>query len=408
MSAAFNTPERGDSAVNEAKTSDAPQFDLKSLYSDLSATTRGGESNKNNSDQLDFGPTDIYSRISNNSSSDKGFNFEQQGAMDIARRFASFDDENDKGNDFNFDREDAGRLVEVYGDMFNAQQSLQEGDKSEAKDWLGEMRRDLTAFTRGLFSDLDKDCPEKHCPTEESEHGSEPGPESSEHGGEESSQHTEGHGSEQGSEESGEAGENHIDSGSEGYTPNDSMVLLQNDLQELSQAIASGDEKTVQQILARMSRHMALLMRQLGQGDENGQEQGPENPDDGSPRIPGLPGLPGIPRLPGRDQEGINPLNPGRLLDGLPNPGDMLPGLPGLPGLPNPGDILDRLPNPGDLLTGLPELPNPGQIFDGLPKPPSPGDLLNGLPKPPGPSDILNPGRLLDSLPQPGDLFDLF
>lgn len=404
MSAAFNTPDRGDSAVNEAKTSDAPQFDLKSLYSDLSATTRGGESNKNNSDQLDFGPTDIYSRISNNSSSDKGFNLEQKGAMDIAKRFASFDDQNDKDNDFNFDREDAGRLVEVYGDMFNAQQSLQEGDKSEAKDWLGEMRRDLTAFARGLFSDSDnteregqgdqenhdggrhhnderdeqsndngkEDCPEKHCPAEETEHGS---------------------------EESGEAGENHIDSGNEGYTPKDSMVLLQNDLQELSQAIASGDEKNVQQILARMSRHMALLMRQLGQSDENVQEQDPENPADATPRTPGLPG---------RDQEGINPLDPGRLLDGLPNPGDLLPGLPGLPGLPNPGDMLDRLPNPGELLQGMPALPNPSQIFDGLPMPPSPGDLLNGLPKPPSPSDILNPGKLLTSLPKPSDIFDIF
>lgn len=396
MSAVFNTPDRGDSAVNEAKTSDAPQFDLKSLYSDLSATTRGGESNKNNSDQLDFGPTDIYSRISSNSSSAKGFNFEQRGAMDIARRFASFDDENDKGNDFDFDREDAGRLVEVYGDMFNAQQSLQEGDKSEAKDWLGEMRRDLTAFARGLFSDSDKaesegegdhghldgeqhhnnerdeqgssdsgkeDCSEKHCPPEETEHGSE----SSEHGVEETSEHNEGHGSEQGAEERGDAGENYLDLGSEGYTPNDSMVLLQNDLQELSQAIARGDEKTVQQILARMSRHMALLMRQLGQGNENEEEQYPENPEDGTPRIPGLPGIPGF-----------------------------------------PGDIIDGLPNPGDLLPGLPALPNPGQIFDGLPMPPSPGDLLNGLPKPPSPSDILNPGRLLDSLPKPGDIFDLF
>lgn len=412
MSAAFTTPDRGDSSVNEAKTSDAPQFDLRSLYSDMSATTRGGTANKESSAQLDFGPSDIYARINNNESSNNNLNSEQQGAMQIARHFASFDDDkNDRSSDFNFDREDAGRLIEVYGDMFNAQQAIQEGDRSEARDWFGEMRRDLNDFARGLFESEEdqndrghrggdrrqngddkgknEECPEHRCPSDESDHGSEHESEEFEHGSEESEQGNEEseHGSEEGSEEGSEpclehssegegSGDHYIDTGSEGYSPEDSMVLLQNDLEELSEALASGDTKAIQKILARMSRHMSLLMRQLGQGEGAG-EQEPGRPGDSIGADPGLP----------------TPPRPGDILDGLPNPGDVFPGFPALP---NPGDFFPNLPtppDPGEILDGL---PSPGDFFDALPTPPNPHDIFDNLPKPPNPSDLLN------------DIFDIF
>lgn len=423
MSAAFTTPDRGDSSVNEAKTSDTPQFDLRTIYSDMNATARGGSANKESSDQLDFGPSDIYARINNNESSNNSFNFEQQGAMQMARHFASFDDnQDDRNNDLSFDREDAGRLIEVYGDMFNAQQAIQEGDRSEARDWFGEMRRDLNDFARGLFESEEdqndrghrggdrrhdgddegrnEECPEHSCPADETEHGSEHKNEESEHGNEESEHGNEEseHGSEEGSKEGSEpcpehgsegegSGDHYIDTGSEGYSPEDSMVLLQNDLEELSEALASGDTKAIQKILARMSRHMSLLMRQLGQNEEA------ENPGRPGDSIGGDTGLPTPPR-------------PGDILNGIPNPGDVFPGLPALPNPgdffpnlptpPNPGEILDGLPSPGDLFDALPKPPNPGDFFDALPTPPNPGDIFNNLPKPPNPSDLLN------------DIFDIF
>lgn len=383
MSAAFNTPDRGDSAVNEAKTSDAPQFDLKSLYSEISATARGGSAKSESGDQLDFGPSDIYARISNNDRASGNFNFEQESAMEIARRFSSIDDDN-KGasGDFNFDREDAGRLIEVYGDMYNAQNALQEGDKSEAQDWFGEMRRDLADFTRGLFSDSENGAHEgtehghegghgdhgKHERDEESEesskqecHGNECTEDSqSEQGHEEShgeSDHGSGeeteHGSEHGSEHGNESNDSYIGSGSEGYTPQDSMVLLMNDMQELSQALANGDSEAVQKIMARMNRHLALLMRQLAQsGEEEGQGE-EEAPGTNRPVESSTAGGQG------NERDSFNPLNPGDLLGSLPQP-------------------------------------------------PNPQDLLRDLPKPPSPSDLLNPGNLLDKLPSPRDFFDLF
>lgn len=400
MSAAFNTPDRGDSAVNEAKTSDAPQFDLQSLFSDFGATARGGSAKTESGDQLDFGPSDIYARISNSDSSSGNFTFEQQGAMDIARRFSSFDDDKENASDnLNFDREDAGRLIEVYGDMFNAQNSLQEGDKSEAKDWLAEMRRDLADFTRGLFSDSEDgghDGREHghergHERDEESErsdskcHGDECSEESQpEHSSEEGTEHGSESGAEHGSEAGSESSDSYIGSGSDGYTPQDSMVLLMNDMQELSQALARGDSEAIQQIMARMNRHLSLLMRQLGQsGEEEGEEGGQQGGEHGSlnPLTPG-------------DSQGRLPMppNPGDLLSGLPNPGDLFGSLP-------------QPPSPGDLLSGL---PNPGDILGSLPQPPNPQDLLRDLPKPPSPSDLLNPGKLLDKLPTPADIFDLF
>ncbi len=246
-----------------SKTSDAPKFDLQALYSDMSATTRGGTSAPREMGNLiDFGTNDnIYARSSDSqSSSNGGFNPEQQSAMDVARRFASFDDNdnNDHANNINLDREDVGRLVEVYGDMYNMQNSLQEGDKSEAQDWLGEMRRDLASFTRGLFTDSDaeegsrerhghdetesnRDCPEESG-SEEGGHEEQPGEHEDSGHEDQSDEGPEQHGetSEGGDEHypEGESGESHVDSGTEGYTPEDSMVLLQNDMQELTEALA--------------------------------------------------------------------------------------------------------------------------------------------------------------------------
>ncbi len=452
MTAVFNAPDNGDRSVaNEAKTSDAPKFDLQALYSDMSATTRGGLSSQRDiGNQIDFGTNDnIYARSSDSqSSSNGGFNTEQQSAMDVARRFASFDDNdnNDHTNNINIDREDVGRLVEVYGDMYNMQDSLQDGNKAEAQNWLGEMRRDLASFTRGLFTDSDSETREReghhgneerrHCPDEsgskEDEGGHEENPQHHEETTDDGSEHSE-ETSEDGAEhyQECESGEGHVDSGTEGYTPEDSMVLLQNDMQELTEALASGDTEAVQKIMARMNRHMALLMRQLN-GQEGEEETG--EPGGGGQRpiedwFGTGPNLPGIPN-PG-DLFGNVP-NPGDLIGRLPNPGDLIGGLPNpgdlLGGLPNPGDLLGGLPNPGDIFGSLPTppnpqdiwrgvspIPNPGDLLRGLPQPPNPGDLLRGLPQPPNPRDLLgslptppNPGDLLRNLPSPGDLFDIF
>jgi len=446
MSAAFNTPDRGDNAVNETKTSDAPQFDIKSLYSDISATARGGSAKSEPGDQLDFGPSDIYARISNNDRASGNLNFEQESAMEIARRFSSIDNENkNASSDFNFDREDAGRLIEVYGDMYNAQNAIQEGDKSEAKDWLGEMRRDLADFTRGLFSDSEngghegrehgrerghgdhgrhesdqeseesdnQECHGHEC-TDDSQpdHGDEESHGESDHGSGEETEHGSESGSEHGSEEGNESNDSYIGSSSEGYTPQDSMVLLMNDMQELSQALANGDSEAVQQIMARMNRHLALLMRQLSQSGEEGEAGEEQAPGTDRPVDSSTGGGQG------NERDSFNPLNPGDLLGSLPlppSPGDLLNSLPNpgdllgrLPQPPSPGDLLGRLPqppSPGDLLSGLPD---PGDILGRLPQPPNPQDLLSSLPKPPSPSDLLNPGNLLDKLPSPGDIFDLF
>lgn len=426
MTAVFNAPENGDRSVaNEAKTSDAPKFDLQALYSDMSATTRGGLSPQRDiGNQIDFGTNDnIYARSSDSqSSSNDGFNPEQQSAMDVARRFASFDDNdnNDHTNNINIDREDVGRLVEVYGDMYNMQDSLQDGNKAEAQNWLGEMRRDLASFTRGLLTDSDSEDgsrerhgqhendERRHCPDESGsdghggEHEEQPGPHEDSGHEEEGSDGSEGS---EGTSEDGaehyqecESGEGHVDSGTEGYTPEDSMVLLQNDMQELTEALASGDTEAVQKIMARMNRHMAMLMRQL-----NGQESEEET---GTPGGGGQypiedwfgtgPNLPGIP-------------NPGDLFGNVPNPGDLIGSLP------NPGDLLGGLPNPGDIFGSLPTPPNPQDIWRGVSPIPNPGDILRGLPQPPNPRDLLgslpippNPGDLLRNLPSPGDLFDIF
>jgi hypothetical protein len=177
------------------------------------------------------------------------------------------------------------------------------------------------------------------------------------------------------------------------------MVLLMNDMQELSQALANGDSEAVQQIMARMNRHLALLMRQLSQSGEEGEPGEEEAPGTDRPVDSSTGGGQG------NERDSFNPLNPGDLLGGLPlppSPGDLLSGLP------NPGDLLGRLPqppSPGDLLSGL---PNPRDILGRLPQPPNPQDLLSNLPKPPSPSDLLNPGNLLDKLPSPRDIFDLF
>lgn len=432
MTAVFNAPDNGDRSVaNEAKTSDAPKFDLQALYSDTSATTRGGTSSRRDiGNQIDFGTNDnIYARSSDSQSSSKaGFNPEQQNAMDLARRFASFDDNDniDHTNNINIDREDVGRLVEVYGDMYNMQNSLQEGDKSEAKDWLGEMRRDLASFTRGLLTDSDSEEGSrerhgqhetdggKHCPDNSPSEGHEGGHEE-QRGGHEESGHEDESGGNEDSEETSEggsehhqeceSGENHVDSGTEGYTPEDSMVLLQNDMKELTEALASGDTEAVQKIMARMNRHMALMMRGLnGQEDEEGSggQGGGQRPIEdwfGTGPMPGFPNPGGLPN-PG-DLFGNLP-NPGDLIDGLPNPGDIFGNLPAPP---NPQDIwrgVSPLPNPGDLLSGLPQPPNPQDLLAGLPTPPNPADVLRGLPQPP------NPGDLFRNLPSPSDLFDIF
>ena len=423
MSAVFNSPDRGESV--EAKTSDAPQFDLRALFSEVRATTGGGANDNPETDQIDFGPSDIYRR-SNDSHSGGSFNFEQQGAMQIARQFASFDDDRENpNNNMNFDREDAGRLVEVYGDIYNAQNAMQEGDQSEAKDWFAEMRRDLADFTRGLFSDSEEGAGaggsgrgnegcrgdesnlergSDECSNEESSenHGFEEGSEQgSEHGSEEGSEHgsEEGseHGTEHGAEESCEGGDTPVESGSEGFTPEDSMVLLMNDMQELAEALARGDTEAAQQILARMNRHLATLLRQLGQGGEEDQGQG-EAQDP--------PGLGDWWRP--RPIDSAEPIPGDRATIGLPTPSDMLRNLPQPP---NPGDILRMLPqppNPGDILRGLPQPPNPGDLLRGLPQPPNPQDVLRNIPKPPNPQDLLNPGNLLNNLPSPSDLFDIF
>ncbi len=441
MTAVFNAPESGDGSVaKEARTSAAPQFDLKALYADMGATAQSG-TRRDTGNQLDFGTGDnLYARSSDNQSGSNGSsNFEQQTAMDVARRFASFDDDTDNNtNEINLDREDVGRLVEVYGYMYNMQDSLQDGDRSEAQDWLGEMRRDLASFTRGLFTNTDseertrvrdgrRDPADTYCPDE---HGSD----------EQEGQHERGHeeeesGGEDQSEEQGETTEDgweHTEpcppsdgrgeSGSEGYTPEDSMVLLQDDMQDLTEALASGDPQAVQQVMARMNRHMALLMRQLnprnedGGSDGNGREPNPWEDWLGTSPIEGRPGRgnrPGdmigirdpLDSLPFLPNPGRLP-NPGDILNGLPNPGDILNGLPNpgdlLNGLQNPGDLLAGLPNPGDIFAGLPQPPNPGDILRGLPQPPNPGDLLRGLPQPPNPSDLLR------NLPSPSDLFDIF
>ncbi len=181
MTAVFNAPDNGDRSVaNEAKTSDAPKFDLQALYSDMSATTRSGTSAPRDMGNLiDFGTNDnIYARSNDShSTSHDGYSVEQQSAMDVARRFASFDDnDNNDRSSINIDREDVGRMVEVLGDMYNVQDSLQDGNTTEAQNWLSEMRQDLASFTRGLFSDSDSETRERgdhhefdrgrHCPEE--------------------------------------------------------------------------------------------------------------------------------------------------------------------------------------------------------------------------------------------------
>jgi hypothetical protein len=503
MSAVFKAPENGDHSIaTETLTSDKPQFDLKSLYSDFG--TANGSSNSSNENalyQLDF-DDNVYSQTSRASGGQ--LSFEQRGAMDIASRFASFDNDTENNTAMsNFDREDAGRLVEVFGDMLQVQNSINEGDKKDASQWLGELRRDLASFARGIFDEPathDGCNSESHENTEHGseehgseehgseehgseEHGSEEhGSEehgSEEHGSEEhgSEEHgSEEHGSESGYEDSGseyhEGGENSENSieytgpGMDGYTPEDTMVLLSNDMQELTDALSSGDMKGAQRIMARMNRHMAMLMQHLNRQNGNNRDGQRDddpllsfNPDDPRNTLISRPSDDFLRGLIPNDRRDMFP-NPGDLLNGLPTPGDLvgirnplerlpqlpnpgdvigsLPQLPnpgdvigGLPQLPNPGDViggLPQLPNPGDVIGGLPQLPNPGDVIGGLPQLPNPGDVIGGLPQLPNPSDVIgslpqlpnpsdvighlppvpNPGNIFDNIPSPRDLFDLF
>ncbi len=64
--------------------------------------------------------------------------------------------------------------------------------------------------------------------------------------------------------------------------------------------------------MARMNRHMAMLMRQLnGQDGESDQPEGEQPPEEGWFGTHPQPGFP----------------NPGDIIDGLPNPGDLLGGV---------------------------------------------------------------------------------
>lgn len=440
MSAAFNVSERGDSSVsNEAKTSEKPQFDIQRLYSDLSATTRNSTANKSaDATEIDFSVSESpYA-------SKGGTNFEQETAMEVARRFSSIDDESSENNGgISLDREDVGRMVEVYGDMYNVQDSLEEGDTSEAQQWLSELRSDLTAFARGIFdspSGNNEDCEDNHS-CERNEDRQDRGEEHQESNGEHHQNEENGEHAEEGGEHSEENGEHSEENGehheggeepyddrehfenvgdqpgnsSEDFTPEDSMVLLQNDMQELTEALASGDKEKAQKVLARLNRHLIALMRQLNpQTPENNEEGGTDGGTEEPPRDnwwdrAGNPGR-------GDNPIGFNPPAPGDFFGQLPNPGDLLGGLP------NPGDLLGGLPNPGDLLGGLPApgdlpigLPNPRDLFDSLP---TPGDIIGslpGLPQPPNPHDFVvnlpqppNPRNIFDSLPKPSDLFDIF
>ena len=394
MSAVHNAPENGEhSRATESLTSDKPQFDLKQLYSDTgTANHRSNSSNENAIHQLDF---------------DEPINFEQQSAMNVARTFASFDNRSNNNSGLeNFDREDVGRMVEVFGDMLQMQNSIYQGDRKDASQWLGELRRDLKSFAKGVFDEPsgNDDC--KHpCNDEEQlaeEHGSE------EHSSEESGTENgaEEYGPENGSEESGtesgtESGSENCEgsieytgSGMEGYTPEDTMVLLSNDMQQLSSALASGDMEAAQRIMSRMNRHMSLLMQHLNK--QNGQDDlgmnfDPDDPRNIEVRRPSDDFLRGR-----RPNDGPTPLpGPGPDLGinlPFPNLGIRNP-IDALPHLPNPGDIigsLPQLPNPGDIIGGLPQLPNPGDIIGGLPQPPNPGDIIGHLPQPPNPRDLLD------------------
>jgi hypothetical protein len=314
------------------------------------------------------------------------------------------------------------------------QNSINEGDKKDASQWLGELRRDLASFARGIF---DEPATHDGCNSEShenTEHGSE------EHGSEEhgSEEHgSEEHGSESGYEDSGseyhEGGENSENSieytgpGMDGYTPEDTMVLLSNDMQELTDALSSGDMKGAQRIMARMNRHMAMLMQHLNRQNGNNRDGQRDddpllsfNPDDPRNTLISRPSDDFLRGLIPNDRRDMFP-NPGDLLNGLPTPGDLVGirnPLERLPQLPNPGDViggLPQLPNPGDVIGGLPQLPNPGDVIGGLPQLPNPSDVIGSLPQLPNPSDVIghlppvpNPGNIFDNIPSPRDLFDLF
>ena len=190
------------------------------------------------------------------------------------------------------------------------------------------------------------------------------------------------------------------------------MVLLANDMQQLSQALASGDSEKAQQIMAAMDRHMTNLMMQLNPDSASGATNGDSQSgtDVGTGTVDQTQPASG-------DQTNFNPLDPGGFLgrlNGILNPGDLTSGLTP----PNPSDILGSLPQPGDILGSLPQppnpadilgsLPQPGDILGSLPKPPNPQDLLNDLPQLPGLPKLPNPGNILGSLPSPGDLFNIF
>jgi len=203
MSAVFNKPENGDlSLANETKTSDKPEFDLRTLFSEVNdkRQSRTNSAIESAAYELDFSQNDnIYSQTSR-TGNDGAFNFEQRGAMEIASRFASFDDDtNDNTIHANFDREDAGRLMEVYGDMYHVQNSINEGDKSDANQWLGELRRDLASFARGVFDDPSRNGDCLNGSGEENGSESEP-----QHGGEHWSEESSEYGSEYSSESDAE------------------------------------------------------------------------------------------------------------------------------------------------------------------------------------------------------------
>jgi hypothetical protein len=381
MSAVYNAPENGEhSRATESLTSDKPQFDLKQLYSDTAtANYRSNSSNENAIHQLDF---------------DEPINFEQQSAMNVARTFASFDNRSSNNSGLeNFDREDVGRMVEVFGDMLQMQNSIHQGDRKDASQWLGELRRDLKSFAKGVFDEPsgNDDC--KHPCNDEDQIAEEYGPE--EHGSHETGSEngaekycpentTEESGTESGGESGTENCEGNIEytgSGMEGYTPEDTMVLLSNDMQQLSSALASGDMEAAQRIMSRMNRHMSLLMQHLNK--QNGEDDLGMNFDPDDPRNIEM-------RRPSDDF----------LRGRRPNDGPVARTGPGLDlgidlpfpdlGIRNPIDSLPPLPNPGDIIGSLPQPPNPADIIGSLPQPPNPADIIGHLPQPPNPRDLLD------------------